>query len=274
MNLKLIIVGILVLCLVGCGVNNEAPLEEEVVVNESEDLIVVNESEDLTIEDDLCGNDVCDEFESCICEEDCGECIGLPEVEKTIIDAFRKKFINFEDGNGNLKVNKFNDLSDEKYNLYSSSLSLILEIKNEEDYIYDDEAFFEELTALRLSNLKEILLEEKPSREYKHKFDSSLIKRSSGIYSSNIWSEEQEVYDIVYGIEKMTINDPVYGVVIFLKCNPKYIIALNSNNKPPLDTFWKNLEIEEYREQLVRYLNNVANYELGEAKKIQELCLG
>jgi len=265
MNIKLIIIGILVLSLVGCGVDNTASPEE---VEE----VVINESKDVIIEEDLCGNGVCDELESCICNIDCGECADFAKVEKIIIDAYRKKYISFEEGNGDLKINKYNDLSDEKYNYYSSSIALILEIKNEEDYVYDDEAFFEELTSLRLLNLKRVLLEERPFNEYKHKFNSSLIERSSGIYTSNVWSEEQEVYDVIYGVEKMKIVDPVYSVVIFLKCNPKYIIALNSNNKPPQDKFWPNLEIEEYREQLVRYLDNVANYELAEAERIQELC--
>ncbi len=231
-------------------------------------------SEDIVIKTNNLSNDVDNAAAIIETKEECIDCMELSDVQNIMIDVFRKKSINFVKNEAKFKVNKYNDFQDETFDYYSSTQGIIFEIKDSKNYVFDNEiAFFEKIGQLRSDNIKSVLDEERPESEYEHEFGSSLKKIGDSYSVSNVWANELKVIGLNnHGVRKTVVEDPVTNVMILIKCSPNYIIGLNSNSKPPLDVFWPNLSGAEYDAQLERYLENVANPELDEARLIASAC--
>lgn len=230
-----------------------------------------------------CGDGECEDGETCLsCEEDCGKCYSLQQLQKDTYKIYGRKIIltkNRVIGKANGEV-----LSDD-YDFYDSAYITAIEIKDKENFLLsfeDFKNFTEGIANARFDAFLSKITKDYPKEDYV--FTANYTTEVTGaafgdMIEYNYWAKTYKIFRSCAicnirneSYETIRLADPVLDSMVYLRCTPSLVIGVYSNQPQMLEKFWTNLNEEEYDAQMTTWMRIRVRGAFDEATLLLELC--
>ncbi|MBW2984011.1 hypothetical protein KY361_02765 [Candidatus Woesearchaeota archaeon] len=228
-----------------------------------------------------CGNEQCELGETCFtCEEDCGSCYTMEQMQKDINKIYGRKIIFTK----NKVIGKtYGEVASTDYDFYDSTYVTVIEIKNNDKFfssLKDFQDFIEGIGKRRFEHFESRLAEQYSEDEYE--FITNYTVELTGTLSGDIagysyWAKAYKVFysqplDNVRGYKTTRLTDPILDSALYVRCAPNLVAGFYSNQPQMLERFWNNLDEEEYDAQIKTWLSREAYGALDEATALIAYC--